>query len=186
MLRLIWKEWLTAHAVHAFKVCLAFYGCSFFRGIFVNGTKQIKKFSHKLFVIVSFALLESSYLNFLRSIRMILFLTNFTQMLSFNRYEKITCENCGTQTSKPNVAHPRKGCSIGTLHCTQCTKFSRNHKIIWITILLRSTAPQDLKSPSSVNFVSKRVQDFTLYVYTKTRKTECRSDQEQELRMWKR
>ena len=60
----------------------------------------------------------------------------------------------------------------------------QNPKMIWITILLRSTAPQNLMSPSNVNFVFKSFQDFTLYVNTETLKTECRSDQEQELWMW--
>ena len=41
-----------------------------------------------------------------------------------NRYEKFTCENCGTQTTKPNLARLKKRCSAGTLYCTQCPKFS--------------------------------------------------------------
>ena len=39
---------------------------------------------------------------------------------------------------------------------------SQNPKLIWITILLRSTAPQNLVSTSNVNFVFKSFQDFTL------------------------
>ena len=50
----------------------------------------------------------------------------------------------------------------------------RNHKMIWTTILLRSTAPQNLVSPSSLNFVIKSFQNFTLYLNTKTPNTECR------------
>ena len=57
-------------------------------------------------------------------------------------------------------------------------------KMISITILLRSTAPQNLKSPSNVNFVIKSFQDFTLYVNIGTLNTQCRSDQEQEMWMW--
>ena len=45
-------------------------------------------------------------------------------MPSLNRYEKVTYENCGTQTSKPNLARHKKRCSIGTLFCTQCPNFS--------------------------------------------------------------
>ena len=41
-----------------------------------------------------------------------------------NRYEKITCENCGTQTTKPNLACHKKSCSACTLCCTQCPNFS--------------------------------------------------------------
>ena len=57
-------------------------------------------------------------------------------------------------------------------------------KMIWITILLRSTAPQNLKLPLNVNVAFKSFQDFTLYVNIETLNTECRSDQEQEMWMW--
>ena len=60
----------------------------------------------------------------------------------------------------------------------------QNPKMIKITILLRSTAPQKLMSPSSVTFVIKSFQDFTLYVNIETLNTECKSDQEQERWMW--
>ena len=58
----------------------------------------------------------------------------------------------------------------------------QNPKVIWIIILLRSIAPQNLMSPSSVNFLIKSFQDFTLYVNIETLNTERKSDQEQE--MW--
>ena len=45
-------------------------------------------------------------------------------MLSLNRNEKVTCENCGTQTTKPNLARHKKRCSFGTLYCTHCPNFS--------------------------------------------------------------
>ena len=44
-------------------------------------------------------------------------------MPSLNRYEKVTCENCGTQTTKLNLARHKKSCSAGTLHCNQCPNF---------------------------------------------------------------
>ena len=44
-------------------------------------------------------------------------------MPSLNRYEKVTCENCGTQTTKPNLARHKKSCSAGALHCSQCSNF---------------------------------------------------------------
>ena len=45
-------------------------------------------------------------------------------MPSLNRSEKVTCENCGTQTTKLNFARHEKRCSVGTLYCTQCPNFS--------------------------------------------------------------
>ena len=44
-------------------------------------------------------------------------------MPSSNRYEKVTCENCGTQTTKLNLARHKKSCSAGTWYCTQCPNF---------------------------------------------------------------
>ena len=45
-------------------------------------------------------------------------------MPSLNRNEKVTCENCGIQITKPNLARHKKRCSGGTLYCTQCPNFS--------------------------------------------------------------
>ena len=45
-------------------------------------------------------------------------------MPSLNRNEKVTCENCGFQFTKPNLARHKKRCSGGTLHCTQRPLFS--------------------------------------------------------------
>ena len=94
-----------------------------FMDISVNGKKYFKVIRYKFFVIISFALLQSSYFKFSRSFSIILFLTNFTQMPFLDRYEKVTCDSCVTQTTQPNHAH-NKSCSAGTLFCTQCPKFS--------------------------------------------------------------
>ena len=78
---------------------------------------------YKFFAIISFALLQPSCFNsdvFFRSIC----LTTFTQMPSLDRYEKVECENCGTQTTKLNLARQKKSCSAGTLYCTHCPNFS--------------------------------------------------------------
>ena len=45
-------------------------------------------------------------------------------MPSLNRNEEVTCENCGTQSTKPNLARHKKSCSAGTLYCTHCPNFS--------------------------------------------------------------
>ena len=44
-------------------------------------------------------------------------------MPSLIRKEKITCENCGTQTTRNNIVR-HKRYSVGTLYCTQCPNFS--------------------------------------------------------------
>ena len=83
----------------------------------------IKKYLLKLFTIVSFALLLSSRFNLHVYFRLFC-QTTIIEMPSLNRYEKTTCENCGTQTTKLNLARHKKSCSAGTLYCTQCPKFS--------------------------------------------------------------
>ena len=55
-----------------------------------------------------------------------MFLTNFTQILFLNRYEKVKYENCGTRTTKPNLVCHKERCSVGTLYCAQCPNFSSN------------------------------------------------------------
>ena len=45
-------------------------------------------------------------------------------MPSLIRKEKITCENCGTQTTRNNIVRHKKCCSAGTLYCSQCPNFS--------------------------------------------------------------
>ena len=45
-------------------------------------------------------------------------------MPSLNRNEKVTCENCGTQTTRNNTVRHKKRCSVGTLYCTHCPNFS--------------------------------------------------------------
>ena len=47
------------------------------------------------------------------------------EMPSLNRNEKLTCENCGTQTTKLNLARHKKRCSVGTLYCTHCPSLSK-------------------------------------------------------------
>ena len=70
-----------------------------------------------------FALLQSNCFNFYVHFRLFC-LTSFTRMPCLNRHEKVTCENCGTKTTKLNLARHKKSCSTGTLYCTQCPNFS--------------------------------------------------------------
>ena len=104
-------------------VSLAFYGCSSpFMEFSVNG-KKYKNTCYEFFAIVLFALPQSSFFNFYVHFRTFC-LTLFTHMLSLYRHEKVTCENCGTQTTRLNLERQKRSCSAGTLYCTQCPNFS--------------------------------------------------------------
>ena len=85
-------------------------------------------------------------------------------MLSLTtRKVKITCKNCGTGTSRNNLFLRKKICSLGTLYNAKCPSFSTtSHDDQKYIILLESTASQTLPLLSSVNFVMKSFQDFTL------------------------
>ena len=47
-------------------------------------------------------------------------------MPSLNRNEKVTCDNCGTQTTKLNLERHKKRCSIGRLYCTPCPNSTKS------------------------------------------------------------
>ena len=100
-----------------FMVAVSFYGN--FRG----WEKNCKNTCYKFFAVISFALLPSSRFNphvYFRQLCQ----TPIIEMPSLNRNEKVTCENCCTQTTKLNLARHKKSCSAGTLSCIQCPNFS--------------------------------------------------------------
>ena len=45
-------------------------------------------------------------------------------MPALDRNEKITCDKCGTQTTKKNIVRHKTRCSAGTFYCTQFPNFS--------------------------------------------------------------
>ena len=45
-------------------------------------------------------------------------------MPALDRNVEVTCENCGAQITKLNLARHKKRCSAGNLYCTQCPNFS--------------------------------------------------------------
>ena len=64
-------------------------------------------------------------------------------MPSLNRYEKVKCENFGTQITKFNLARHKKSCSAGTLDCTRCPNFfTKSHKDLHYHIAKKHCAPK--------------------------------------------
>ena len=108
-------------------------------------------------------------------------------MPSLNQYQKDICENCGTQTTKLNLARHKKSCSAGSLYCTQCPKFPTKSQIdLKYHIAKKHSAPK-----LDVTFKCKlcyqefpRFYAFTLYINIETLNTACKSDQEQKMWMW--
>ena len=98
-------------------VALSFYG------IFRVWKKICEKTCYNFFAIISIALLPSIRFNLHVFLRL-LCQTTTVEMPSLYRNEKVTCENCGTQTTKLNLARHKKSCFAGTLYCTQYPNFS--------------------------------------------------------------
>ena len=83
----------------------------------------MQKYLYKFFAIVSFALLLSSRFN-LHVFFRLLCQTTLIGMPSLIRKEKVTCENCGNQTTRNNIVRHKKRCPAGRLYCTQFPNFS--------------------------------------------------------------
>ena len=134
---------MTAHAVFLFKVSLAFYGCSFLLWNFQYQAKITKKillqiFRHYFICIATVKSLQSSRFSF-----RLLCQTTIIEMPSLTRYEKVTCENCGTQSKKLNLSRQKKRCSVGTLCCTQCPNFvTKSQNNLKYTIAKKHSAPK--------------------------------------------
>ena len=167
-------RWFVLWLVSPFMVALSPYG------ILHKWEKFSKISRYKFFTSISFALLQSNCFNF--SVHSRLFcLRPFLQMPYLYRYEKLHVRIVVPKLQSSIFPVTRRVALL--VHCivSNVPISPQNPKMICITILLRSSAPRNLMSPSSVNFVIKSFQDYTLYVNIKTLNTECKSDQEQ---MW--
>ena len=52
-------------------------------------------------------------------------------MFCINRNEKVTCENCLTQTIQQKIVRHKTRCSTRTLYCTQCHNLSSNSHAVF-------------------------------------------------------
>ena len=110
--------------------------------------------------------------------------TPIIELPSLIRKEKVTWENCVTQTTRKKLYATKRDVQLEHCIVPKVSISPQNHKMTWINNLLRSTTPQNLMSLSSVKVVIKSFQDFTLYVNIETLNTECKTDHEQEMWMW--
>ena len=85
-----------------------------------------------------------------------------------SRNARVTCDNCGTQTTKPNLARHKKRFSVGTLYCTQRANFYTKSQEDLFYLLAKKHAPQNVLLPSKVIFVIKSFQDLLLHDNVKT------------------
>ena len=93
-----------------------------FNGNFRRWEKNCKNTCYKFIANNSVALLPSGRFNLHIYFRLFCH-TTIIEMPSFIRKEKMTYENCGTQTTRNNIVRHMKRCSVGTLYCIHCPKF---------------------------------------------------------------
>ena len=105
-------------------------------------------------------------------------------MPALDRNVKVTFGKCETSVTLKNLFRHKSRRSGGTLYFTQRPIFStKSQNDLTYHFAKKHSAP-NLMLLSSVNFVIKSFQVFTLYVKIETLNTECRSDQEQGMCMW--
>ena len=108
---------MTAHAVFLVKVSVAFHASFFLQGSFPLICKNT---CYPYFIcFITFKSLQP-----LRFFSRLHCQTTNIEKPHLYRYKKNACENCGTQTTKLNLARRKRFCSAGTLYYTQYPNFS--------------------------------------------------------------
>ena len=144
-------------------VALSFYG------IFRIWYQICKNTCYKFFAILSFALVPSSRFSLHLYFRLFC-QTTFTERPSLIRKYKITCKNCGTQTTRNNFVRHKKRCFADTLYCNQCPNFSTKSQTY-----LNCHNPKEHSAPKlDVTFKCKlRYQEFPgIYALRQHRSTQ--------------
>ena len=89
-------------------------------------------------------------------------------MPSLNRNKKVTCEKCGVQITKYNLARHKKSCSAGTLFCSKFPNFSTLSQDDLNYHIVKQHSAAVLRKHTSVLCVTQNFLAFTLYANTKT------------------
>ena len=111
--------------------------------------------------------------------------TNLNQMPFLNRYEKVTCENFDTQTTKLNLARHKKRCSAGTLYCTQCPDISTLSQCDFNFHVANKHSVQRPSIRYKCKLCHAEYTVFMLYVNTKTLNMEHKLDWELAILKWR-
>ena len=105
-------------------------------------------------------------------------------MPSLIQKEKITCDNCGTQTTRDNIVRHKKRCSVGTRYCTQCPNFStKSQNDLNNHIAKKHSAPKpDVTFKCTLCY--QEFPGFYALRQHRTLNTECKSAQEEKMWIW--
>ena len=118
-----WREWLRTLAVFHFVVRCLFIVALSFLGNFHIWNRLFKNTCYPFFALSSITFLWSSCLNLYVCFRSFTS-TIYLEIASLNRIDEVTCDKCGTQTTRPNLARHKNRCSGGLLNWSNCPNFS--------------------------------------------------------------
>ena len=153
--------------------------------IFTTGKKNLKNISYKFLVIIPFALLQSRYFNLLRSFRIIVFLTNLLKCLLWIDTRRLHLRIVVPKLQSLVLRVTRRDVLLVHFIVANVPISPQKYRMIWHVILLRSLAPQNLISPSSVNYVMQNFPAFIPYVNTETLNMDHNWDSERAILMWR-
>ena len=106
-------------------------------------------------------------------------------MLSLNRNEKVTCENCGTSVTKKNLSRHKLRCHIGKLYCWKSPNFSTKSR----DDFNYHFAKKHIVPRPSITYKCKlchaEFTGFMLYVNLKTLNIEYKLDSERATLRWR-
>ena len=150
----IHREWLTALSLFPFMVSLSNCGLSRYgRNVFSNTC-------YMFFTTDFFALLQSCCFTFNVNFRLICYI-HITDIPALNRDEKITCESCGTQTTKRSFVQHRTRCSAGSLTCHSCFNVSTKLRAKMIYHFAKKNFIATARDLIKSNFLTKTFAAFT-------------------------
>ena len=125
-------------------VSLSNYGLSVEGNIVLSNTRQL------FFAKNSFGILQSSCHNNCVNFWLIYYI-QFTDMPDLNRYDIITSENCGTQTTEWNIVGHMKRRSVGIFIALNVPVCQQRLRLTWINTELRNIQEWEQKTQKKLN-----------------------------------
>ena len=106
-------------------------------------------------------------------------------MPSLKHNGNVTCENCGVQITRYNLARHKKKCSAGTLYCTQSPNFSTSSQDDLNYHIAKQHSAAGPSKTYKCNLCHAEFPGFMLYVNTKTLNMENKLGLERAILMWR-
>ena len=96
-------------------------------GLSVHGINKLTDTCYIFLTINFLTVPHSSCYNFYVIFRLKCYIL-FTDIPGLNHHEKVSCENCGKETTKSNIVRHKTKCSAGSVTCPSGTKLLTKSK----------------------------------------------------------